>query len=293
MSEYKSDDSFAFSVENQFWRASVVPSHGGLLQSLAYKVHDRWLDVLHTPPATSLTEWPHGGMPLCFPFAGRVFHQGTPGHYVHQDHLYAMPIHGFAHALVWETLSRDEHSMSWQARDTTESQAMYPFSFTLRQDLSLREGICSLRLTIQNQSVEAMPIAPGWHTYFSCDLRTTKLHHGAAQAITVASDGNAGITSNLGSGTIAGNDGEFHNRILTDLGRPSFQLERTDCGLNLTCDWEPVESYRHLILWHKKDTPSWCVEPWHSLPDSIHRPYGAKWLAIGQEWVSTVSFKMN
>jgi galactose mutarotase-like enzyme len=57
-------------------RATVLPQRGGLVSSLYLGSAGRdllWLPQNFDETASS---WPGGGLPLLFPFAGRVWHQG-------------------------------------------------------------------------------------------------------------------------------------------------------------------------------------------------------------------------
>ena len=67
--------------------ATVSPHWGGSLNSLKVMVKDEYIDIVKPmafPKVKNpgeLNAWIHGGIPILFPFAGRVYFKGDQGKY--------------------------------------------------------------------------------------------------------------------------------------------------------------------------------------------------------------------
>src|SRR4051812_40744715 len=74
---------------------TILPSRGGLITSWKIPHDNGSREMLWMPKSFPDTGWPNGGIPLMFPFAGRVWHQGKMGAYEVGDVVASMPLHGF------------------------------------------------------------------------------------------------------------------------------------------------------------------------------------------------------
>ena len=111
-----------------------------------------------------------GGIPVVFPFAGRVAAPPalTPGTWRWRGASHsAMPIHGFAWRLPWKTLSIRPASATLRLSSTPATLALYPFPFTLTLRVRiLSPSSLSLTLRIRNDGPSPLPCSPGFHPYF-------------------------------------------------------------------------------------------------------------------------------
>src|SRR5690242_3062358 len=90
--------------------ATILPARGALVTDLKLaakrQASGRARAVLWMPSDFNADEsgWPGGGLPLCFPFAGRVFHEGRPFEYEIGGAVRPMAIHGFAYGMPWSVV---------------------------------------------------------------------------------------------------------------------------------------------------------------------------------------------
>ena len=213
-------------LENGQARAVILASAGATVASL---------DIGGTPVLMAVRQpvaagaWPAGGMPICFPFAGRVWHEGKLGSYVtgasltHGTHgkeftssqqpsqplPLPMPLHGFAFGSTWKIENQGNAEATLLLNDSRETQRIFPWRFTARIKYKLLPAALETQLSLRcDEILDAaqdmpMPVAPGLHPYFSakhpvekCDgyfsFAYDNLEVPALEAIAVTAEGNAG-----------------------------------------------------------------------------------------------------
>ena len=83
------------------------------------------------------------------------------------------PIHGFLAAAKWEVVdAQADGGAAWvTSRLDFVSQpdwmAQFPFAHTIVMTHRLRDGVLDITVALQNQSAEPMPVAIGFHPYFT------------------------------------------------------------------------------------------------------------------------------
>ena len=190
-----------------------------------------------------------GCIPLLFPFAGRLAGDlfvpaGT-----------TMKQHGFGRNLAWSVPNHpdgpDHLSMVLEASAVTRAQ--YPSDFRARHTIRALPRGLQITLTVDNRGDTPLPLAPGWHPYFTC-----------------ATSAKAAISSD-----VAGLDHtRFSDEREFDFGMPvppatraTFQLP----GLGqVTLGFGPALEY--LQLWSLPGRPFVCLEPFVAAPDTINTP---------------------
>jgi galactose mutarotase-like enzyme len=116
-------------------------------------------EVLYRPRLTgNVRRW---GLPLMIPnFSrlkdGRFLEKGT-----------TLPIHGFGRLLPWSVTAQDETHLALELRSNEATRTSYPYEFTFHVEISVAEGVLTYTLNMENHSTEPLPIAPGFHPYFS------------------------------------------------------------------------------------------------------------------------------
>jgi len=140
--------------------ARVAPARGALVTAL--NVGGR--DVLFMDRATLAdpAKSVRGGIPLLFPFAGRLDgdrleHAGT-----------TMKQHGFARNKAWTVLEQGRAAVRLSLTDDAQTRGAYPHALRLAQSVTLRPRGLQIELRIDNRGDTPMPVAPGWHPYFTC-----------------------------------------------------------------------------------------------------------------------------
>jgi galactose mutarotase-like enzyme len=288
--------------------ARILPARGGLLTDLALQVRGRRVDVLWTPDdlAEDGSGWPGGGMPVCFPFAGRVFHEGRPFVYELGGQVRNMPLHGFAYALPWEVVAEEPQAATLRVSAGDRTAELFPFDFTLtaRYELAAADRLVAT-LTVEAKGLlpgaapagldAAMPVALGLHPYFCmpfpggerqrCRLVTT-----ARQAIAVTNAGGAGKAAPLARSAsgVPLTTPLVQNLILSQNAEPAASLVDDAAGIAVTVRWSPADQFPYTVLWTRAGEPFHCVEPWMGLPDAVSTGAGVRWLDPGQKLLAQV-----
>ncbi len=146
-----------------------VLSHGtttiGVIPELCLVSHFqvRAWPVLYRPAETgNVKRW---GIPLMIPNFSRL----KDG--IFQEKGTTLPIHGFGRNLPWSVRAQDQSSITLQLASSDATRPHYPYEFVFSAQIAIGEGTLSYTLTMENRSDEVMPIAPGFHPYFSVAQR--------------------------------------------------------------------------------------------------------------------------
>lgn len=282
-------------------QAILLPERGGLLQSLVLQTPTQVTpELLWQPPAAKISgfdqsgDWPGGGAPWLFPFAGRVFHQGQVGSYELDGQIYQMPIHGFAYSLNWRVRAQRAQQATLLLSSDAKTRQLYPFDFTATAHYELDTSAihCALHVTAAATNQGPMPLAAGMHPYFRMplaapdigDLTSCLVQLAAGEQIQVTPTGTAGIT------TVRDqpfrhflNDPLTHNLILGKLAAPTAQLQDHCAGINIVIKAEPNKAVKYFVLWSKPEAGFYCLEPWMCLPDAVSSKTNCQWLQPGAE----------
>jgi galactose mutarotase-like enzyme len=117
--------------------------------------------VLYRPAETgNVKRW---GLPLMIPNFSRL----KDG--IFQEKGTTLPIHGFGRDLPWSIVAQDTTSISIQLNSSDATRPNYPYEFAFTVRVVAGEGTLTYTLTMENNGDEVMPIAPGFHPYFSID----------------------------------------------------------------------------------------------------------------------------
>ena len=115
--------------------------------------------VLYRPTETgNVKRW---GLPLMIPNFSRLKNG------IFKDKNTTLPIHGFGRNLPWTVTSQEMTSLSMQLNSSDATRPDYPYEFTFTATIAAGEGTLTYTLTMENRGDEEMPIAPGFHPYFT------------------------------------------------------------------------------------------------------------------------------
>ncbi len=277
--------------------AVLCPERGGLLKSLQLKASEGKAHELLWLPADFAADgsgWPGGGAPICFPFAGRVFHEGMALQYSLGGTVRHMPLHGFAYGLPWTVLASDLASATLELTDGTKTREVYPFGFRLTAKYTLEASLLRLRLDISNTSTDPvrMPVAAGVHPYFGLPLggagsgTNAHLSIDAREKIRVTPTGAAGKVTPFpetdDERSPSTDQALFRNLILGELETPEASLVDPASGAKVTLRWGQSDPWCYVVLWGPEGRGFHCVEPWMGLPDAVNSGLGLKWLERGE-----------
>lgn len=144
-----------------------VVSHGstqiGVIPEICLVSHFQVGDwpVLYRPEATgNVKRW---GLPLMIPNFSRL----KDGMFVEKGTT--LPDHGFGRLLPWSVTEQNETSITIRLESNDTTRINYPFDFAFTATIMAGEGTLTYTLTMENLGEETMPIAPGFHPYFSID----------------------------------------------------------------------------------------------------------------------------
>src|SRR5260370_831268 len=118
--------------------------------------------VLYRPAETgNVKRW---GLPLMIPNFSRL----KDG--IFKEKNTTLPIHGFGRSLPWTVVSRQDTgatSLKMQLASSEATHPSYPYGFTFTATIVAGGGTLTYTLAMQNRGDETMPIAPGFHPYFT------------------------------------------------------------------------------------------------------------------------------
>jgi galactose mutarotase-like enzyme len=115
--------------------------------------------VLYRPMETgNVKRW---GLPLMIPNFSRLKNG------IFEEKHTTLPIHGFGRNLPWSVYQQDQTSITLQLKSSEATRPSYPYEFTFSARIEAGEGTLTYTLTMDNHSDEIMPIAPGFHPYFT------------------------------------------------------------------------------------------------------------------------------
>jgi galactose mutarotase-like enzyme len=116
-------------------------------------------EVLYRPAETgNVKRW---GLPVMIPNFSRL----KDG--IFKEKGTTLPIHGFGRNLPWTLTSHEETSISIQLASSDATRHDYPYEFLFTVTVSVSENELLYVLTMENKGDETMPIAPGFHPYFT------------------------------------------------------------------------------------------------------------------------------
>ncbi len=223
-------------------RVSVVPARGALVS--AVEVAGRQLLYMDQTTLADRTKNVRGGIPLLFPFAGRLV----------DDHLVAagttIKQHGFGRNRAWDVVERSSERIVMRLVADDDTRAQFPFEFIANVEVEAVTDGVHLALETINTGQVPLPLAPGWHPYFACAL---------ADKGEVASD-----VPGLARGTLS--DDREHDFGLV---APATGVTHLD-PLGITLSATPA--MRHLQVWTLPGREFVCVEPFCGPANAINTP---------------------
>ena len=109
--------------------------------------------------------------PVLFPFVGGTKEKT----YFYNGKKYEARQHGFARDMQFSLVSQTDTELWFAIRDTEETRANYPFSFTLSLGYHLANSTVTVLWKVRNDGAQPMHFSIGGHPAFCCDLTNAKL----------------------------------------------------------------------------------------------------------------------
>jgi galactose mutarotase-like enzyme len=242
-------------LEHEDTVAEVCPERGALVTRLA--VGGDELLYLDEETLADRTRNVRGGVPLLFPFGGRLpgdaYAVGAESHQLKQ--------HGFGRNRPFAEIGREVGAsgvrVTYRLTDDPETLAGYPFPFALELTYTLQPGWLALDARIENRGARPVPHALGWHPYFRVAAGAkgqARLETDATRAL----DNQAGQEVEYGPPDFDAGEIDLH---LLDHTLPGTLLSRPPLR-PIRLDWD--DAFETLVLWTLPGRPFVCVEPWTS-----------------------------
>jgi len=223
-------------------RVSVVPARGGIVSAL--EVAGRQILYMDETTLADPTKNVRGGIPLLFPFAGRL----AGDHFDAADTVIGQ--HGFGRNRAWTLTARSTDRLVMQLVADDASRAVFPFEFRANVEIEVVSDGVHVALETINTGPTPLPLAPGWHPYFACPC--------AAKA---------DLDSNV-QGLTRG--------VLDDEHEHDFGLVAAHDGVThldpLAVTLSATPAMRHLQVWTLPGRPFVCVEPFCGPANAINTP---------------------
>jgi galactose mutarotase-like enzyme len=251
----------------------IVPERGALVTR--FRVGDD--EVLYLDEATLAdpTKNVRGGIPVLFPFAGKLPNDSYEAH----GRTWTLTQHGFARRLPWRLVERGSDSThAWLEcllESNEETLAVFPWKFALALRFKLSGAQLTLDTRIENRDTTPMPHALGFHPYFFVP-DALKGQSGVRTDAKVALDNTTGQQVLVRKLDFTVKELDLHLQGHSTAGT----LVRRSGKPRLALDWSPL--FTTLVLWTVAGKDFICVEPWEAPGGTFAKHGHAPVLAPGQ-----------
>jgi galactose mutarotase-like enzyme len=214
---------------------------------------DNWPVLYRAAETGNVSRW---GMPLMIP----NFSQLKQG--IFQEKGTTLPMHGFGRTLPWTVIQQDQSSATLQLSSDEHTRAQYPYEFTFTAHIVASAGTLTYTLTMENRNAESMPIAPGFHPYFTV---------AQADKATIGIEGLAGIDPK----TIPWATQPPNNTLLFPHSA-TFHIPHHGILTIAEQPWQDGYSLKNMQVWSEPETAPdhnfVCFEPIVASADGLNRP---------------------
>ena len=159
-----------YTLESAALRA-VFTSQGAQLISLRDKSADKPI-LWEGDPAV----WRESA-PWLFPIIGQL----KDGRFISNGAPYAMPMHGFAKRMAFETAGPSGDSITFTLRDDDQTLKVYPYHFELAIRYRLTDSALTATVTVKNAGEGTMYYSLGAHPGLICDAGDKLVFDGQAE----------------------------------------------------------------------------------------------------------------
>jgi len=253
------------SIENQYFTAKIYLK-GAQLGSLIKK-STNYEYIWQRDPKY----WTDSA-PNLFPIVGHL----KDNSYQYQQKTYQMPKHGIVRHVPFSITKNEGDHCQLAFKDTPDTRAAYPFSFTLLIDFKLSKTGLSVDYTIQNQDDKVMPVGLGYHPAFTIDVENYS--HEDYEIVFDKKENLDlyGLVDNYFglrqkdylSGNILPMTATLFDEdalIFTGINSENITIKRKSDDWFMTME---TGGAPHLGLWAKSAAPYICVEPWYTYLDA-------------------------
>ncbi|MFI3258212.1 MAG: aldose 1-epimerase family protein [Spirochaetales bacterium] len=215
--------------------------------------------------------------PILFPWTGRI----NDGAFLHNGTEYKAEIHGFLRDTEHSHEKIQNSCVTFTAKSNADTKKLFPFDFIFEQTFSLNGSELTHSVNITNTGTLTMPFGIGYHPGFLCPFDE---NHKTADYSLVFDTPQSPHEVLMKNGHPTGKTKEYmHNRTDIMLSDTLFEHDSL-CFTNLTARTLTlkehtgsagievnIEGFPYVLLWSMPTMPLRfvCIEPWHTLPDSV------------------------
>ena len=311
--------------------ALVAPGCGANCVSFTVRRGGQSLAVLETPPTPDdlKTRRFRGGIPVLFPFPGRV----RDAAYTFAGQHYQLPrtdrggvhhIHGVVVAAPWRVVASDtgdaaSATLAVGPADLDPAmRAGYPFDFAATLRFGLSGGALTIVFTLANEGDAPLPFGYGLHPYFRAPfavagepLPEATLRYDAPVIVPAATRWPQadGMPTGPAQPLDANDDfrqwrtlGEAHRdqtmgAITHEAGWSTAAYRDPPSGIEVRVRADA--QFREWVLYTQPNRPSLCIEPYTCVPNAINAEAegtpdaGLRVLGAGEAWAATVVIEVE
>jgi aldose 1-epimerase len=304
-------------LEAQSERAVIVPAAG--CQCLSYRAGT--LDVIAGPVSPDAwREHPHrGGIPILFPWAGRV----ADARFTFEGREYRLPvndplghsIHGFACERAFRVTRRGPYFVTsiLDSADYPDLNSIWPWPFALEIDYEVGNGL-RLKARITNTGNSAMPFGFGAHPYFHAPLNPQGMRD--AMVIQLGADARWPLDANMiPTGDTEPLAGKFDLRAPRPLGADTYddvfrmaaiskddrsapRARLIDPSVKIAVEVRADAAFGEFVVFAPPNNPVVALEPYTCAPDAFNLATrgvaaGMRELAPGQTFEAGFEIRLN
>ncbi|MGH7814988.1 MAG: aldose 1-epimerase [Candidatus Binataceae bacterium] len=303
-------------LEAQGERAVIVPGAG--CQCLSYRVGALELIAGPADPAQSRAHPHRGGIPILFPWPGRV----ANGRFTFRGRQYQLPIneparghalHGFACERPFRVARRGPYFVSamLDSAEHPDLHAIWPWPFVLEIDYEVGLGL-RLQARIRNTGKSAMPFGFGAHPYFHAPLGPNGTR--AAMRLQLAADRRWPLGADLvPTGAPAAVAGKYDLRTARAIGSETYddafrmapaadadapRARLIDPSLKLAVEIRADPAFGDFVVYAPPGDPFAAIEPYTCAPDAFNLSArgiesGARELAPGETFQAGFEIRLG
>ena len=242
--------------------------------------------------------------PILFPYTGKV----RGGSFTAKGQVFEGAQHGFARDMEHCLVSIGADELVLELRASEDTYKYWPYDFRLISSYRIDGDTLYHSMTVENPGEEKLMFGMGYHPAFRVpfdDVHTYadyefRFEQEESPLCLQTSGGLiAGRVYALGSNIreIPLDEHFFDNdsHCMVNLRSRTLGIYEKDSGRAVVCG---IDGFPYILIWSKPGEPQFvCIEPWHSIPDTIEA--SGKWeekpaaavLAPGEHFTATLKMR--
>jgi aldose 1-epimerase len=270
--------------------ATIIPTAGAILNSFSITQAGKPLQVIDGfPDAAAFRDRIEKGFQSAklSPFVCRIkdaqYAWEGKSYTLHKFSLNGAAIHGLIYDAPFEVMEEVIHKDYSEVELKyiyTGTDSGYPFAYDCYIRYRLEENNTLLVVTaIHNRSKENIPVADGWHPYFTFGGNIQNLQLQVRSSAMLEYDealiptGKMLPSQNWLEPTMIGNTRQDHGYVL-DLSMPQPLCRLTDPDSGMSIEFHPEKSYPYLQLYTPPHRNSIAIENLSAAPDAFNNGMG-------------------